>query len=137
MHAGAHSYLLIFRETSLESYEALSPDERRQAMHRWNGWCDALAAQGKLQAGNTLDSTGRVVSRARGTRAVDGPFTETKELIAGYFQLAAASQEDATAIAEQCPFLEYGMTVEVRPVAQACHLARSLGWETMREPTSA
>jgi hypothetical protein len=137
MDTGAPSYLLIFRETSLERYEAMSTDERRQAMHAWNDWCDALAAQGKLQGGNTLDSTGRVVSRARGTRAVDGPFTETKELIAGYFLLAAASLDEATAIAEQCPFLPYGMTVEVRPIAQACHLARSLGWQTMREPASA
>lgn len=137
------SYLLIFRETSLDAYDALSPDERRQAMGRWNGWCDELAAQGRFLGGNTLESAGRVISAAPGipagrrARASDGPFAEAKELVGGYFLLSAAGLDEATAIAERCPFLEYGMTVEVRPVAAACHLARSLGWETMREPAGA
>ncbi|HEX6630456.1 MAG TPA: YciI family protein [Gemmatimonadaceae bacterium] len=141
--SAAGSYLLIFRETSLASYDALSPDERRQAMGRWNGWCDELAAQGRFLGGNPLEPAGRVVAAtpgvnaARGARTTDGPFAEAKELVGGYFLLSAASLDEATAIAERCPFLQYGMTVEVRPVAGACHLARSLGWQTMREPASA
>ncbi|HEU4631425.1 MAG TPA: YciI family protein [Gemmatimonadaceae bacterium] len=139
----AGSYLLIFRETSLASYDALSPDERRQAMGRWNGWCDELAAEGRFLGGHPLEPAGRIVSAARRgqaarhARPIDGPFAEAKELIGGYFLLSAASLDEATAIAERCPFLQYGMTVEVRPVTGACHLARSLGWETMREPASA
>lgn len=78
---------------------------------------------------------GRVVSRAGGVRAVDGPFAEAKEVIGGYFLLTAADLDEATAIAEGSPNLDYGMTVDVRPIAPACHLARSLGWQTMREPT--
>ena len=46
----------------------------------------------------------------------------------------AADLDGATELAEACPLLEFGMTVEVRPVAGACHLAIALGWETMREP---
>jgi hypothetical protein len=30
-----------------------------------------------------------------------------------------------------------GMTVEIHPVAPACHLTLSLGWVTMREPERA
>jgi hypothetical protein len=45
--------------------------------------------------------------------------------------------DEATAIARECPNLPHGMEVEVRPIAQACHLARSLGWETMRGPAVA
>lgn len=137
MSTTASNYLLIFRETALERYDDMSHEQRLQAMRRWNGWLDALVAQGKMQGGNTLDSSARIVSNTNGTRTVDGPFAEAKELIAGYFLLTARSLDEATAIAEQCPFLEYGMTVEVRAVAQACHLARSLGWETMQEPASA
>ncbi len=127
-------YLLIFRESAPERYAAMTPEERRQALQRWNDWCDELAAQGRLQHGNTLAPAGRVVSSARVTCAVDGPFAEAKELIGGYILLTAASLDEATALAEQCPSLPYGMTVEVRPVAQACHLAGSLGWATMRGP---
>ena len=66
-----------------------------------------------------------------------GPFAEAKELVGGYFIVTAASLDEATLLAEQCPLLAFGMTVEVRPVAGACHLARSLGWDTMREPATA
>jgi hypothetical protein len=130
--------MLVFRESTPERYEAMTTAERRAALERWNAWCDELAAEGRVQAGNTLAPEGRVVSRAGGARAVapavDGPFAEAKELIGGYLLLAAASLDEATAIAEQCPNLQYGMIVEVRPIAAACHLARSLGWETMRGP---
>ncbi|HEX7051220.1 MAG TPA: YciI family protein [Longimicrobiales bacterium] len=131
------AYLLIFRETTPERYEAMSPEELRAALDRWNAWCDGLASQGKLQAGNTLAPEGRVIRGAGGKGVVDGPFAETKELIGGYILLEAASLDEALALARQCPNLEYGMTVEVRPVAQACHLARALGWETMRGPVEA
>lgn len=134
METGSSTYLLIFRESAPERYEALSREERRQALLRWNAWCDGLLAQGRLQHGNTLAPEGRLVSSSGSRRVVDGPFAEAKEVIGGYFLLEAESLDEATAIAEQCPNLEYGMVVEVRPIAAACHLARSLGWTTMREP---
>ena len=137
MNTDESAYLLIFRESTPERYHAMSAEQRRQALGAWNDWCDALSAQGKLQHGHPLEDEGRVVSRSRGVRPVDGPFAEAKELIGGYFLLAAASLDEATAIAEGCPNLDYGMAVEVRPVAAACHLARSLGMRTMREPTPA
>ncbi|CAN5436349.1 YciI family protein [soil metagenome] len=132
----ASSYLLIFRESAPERYEAMSPVEIRQSLDAWNGWCDSLAARGKLQSGNPLAASGRLVSQGTRPRVLDGPFAEAKELIGGYFQVAAADLDEATALAEECPLLEYGMTVEVRPIAPACHLAVALGWETMREPAS-
>lgn len=134
METGSSGYLLIFRESTPERYQAMSSEQRREALQQWNDWCDGLAAQGKLQHGNTLAPEGRLVSSAGGKRAVDGPFAEAKELIGGYFLLSAADLDEATAIAEQCPNLPYGMVVEVRPIAQACHLARSLGMRTMRQP---
>ncbi len=76
------------------------------------------------------------VGGARGAHVTDGPFAEARELIGGYFLVSAANLDEATAMAQECPFLEYGMTIEVRPVAAACHLARSLGWETMQEPAA-
>lgn len=136
MEAASPAYLLIFRESTPERYEAMSVDERREALRRWNAWCDKLAAQGKLLSGNPLLPEGRVISRARPGGGVDGPFAEAKEMIGGYFLLSAASLDEATAIAEQSPNLPYGMTIEVRPVAGGCHLARSLGLRGMRETIS-
>lgn len=137
MTQNASSYMLIFRESTPERYEELSRKERREALDRWNAWCDRLTGEGRLRDGNTLAPEGRTVAGAGASRVTDGPFAETRELVGGYFLLAAASLDEATAIAEGCPLLPYGMVVEVRPVAGACHLARSLGWETMRGPAEA
>lgn len=135
MQTDSSAYLFLFRETAPERYDAMSTEQRREALRKWNAWMDELAAQGKLQSGNPLHPEARVVSAGRG-RAVDGPFTEAKELIGGYFLLHADSLEEATALAKGCPSLEHGMVVEVRPVAGGCHLARSLGLEGMREPAA-
>jgi hypothetical protein len=126
--------MLIFREAAPERLQTTSTEGRRRSLDRWNAWLDSLAAQGKLQHGHPLESTGRVVSAAGVARAVDGPFAEAKELVGGYILVTASSLDEATAIAEQCPRLGEGLLVEVRPVAQACSLARSLGMRTMREP---
>lgn len=137
MGTATSDYLLIFHEKP-ERYHALPLEERREAMDRWNAWCDELAANGRIRQGNTLGAEGQWVSEGgRGaTHVVDGPFAEAKELIGGYILLAAASLDEATAIARTCPSLRYGMVVEVRPIAQACAFARSLGWETMRGPVA-
>lgn len=137
MATGSSTFLLLVRETSPEAYDPLSPEERRKALDRWNAWVDGMAERGRLLAAHPLESTGRVVSGARGRRVVDGPFAEAKELVGGFFLLADTSLEEATAIAQDCPNLSYGMTVEIRPVAGACHLAHALGLETMREPEGA
>lgn len=131
------AYMLIFRESTPEAYEELSTEERRQELDRWNAWCDSLAGEGRLQHGHPLRAEGRVVSAAGGRRGIDGPFAEAKELVGGYIIVTARDLDAATAIAEQCPLLPFGMTVEVRPVAGGCHLAQSLGWETMRGPATA
>ena len=45
---------------------------------------------------------------------MDGPFAESKEAIAGYWFIQAASLEEAVEIAKGNPCLDYGLTVEVR-----------------------
>ncbi len=84
---------------------------------RWNDWYDGLARAGKVQHGQPLELTGRVVSGERGQVVTDGPYAEAKEAVGGYFFLTVASLDEATDIARQCPGLPLGLTVEVRPVA--------------------
>ena len=53
----------------------------------------------------------------RGGEVVDGPFIETKEAIGGVFMIDAASLDEATALARECPVLRLqNGYVEVRPV---------------------
>jgi hypothetical protein len=48
-------------------------------------------------------------------RITDGPFAETKELVAGFWLLEAPSKEDLIDRLSQCPFA-YGESIEIRPL---------------------
>ena len=136
MSPARRAYMLIFRDTTPEVYEEMSREQTREQLDRWNGWIDEIADAGQMVDGQPLEDGGVVVSAA-GAQAMDGPFAEAKELVGGFFIVQVADEREATAIAGRCPLLEYGMTVEVRPVSPVCHLARALGWETMRGPLPA
>ena len=47
MEPNASPYLLIFRDSSPERYEAMSAEQRQQLLQQWNAWVEGLAAQGK------------------------------------------------------------------------------------------
>lgn len=49
------------------------------------------------------------------TRILEGPFAESKEVIAGYFLIEAPDLDAAVAIAAKCPNAEFG-SVEVREI---------------------
>ena len=85
-----------------------------------------LKAEGTALAGNPLEPQGKVVSGANGRVVSDGPFTESKESIGGYFLLNVATMDQAVAIAQQCPGLPHGIRVEVRPVAPECPIAAEM-----------
>lgn len=91
-------------------------------MTRWNAWYDDLAAAGKAIDGTPLELETRIVAGPRGERVVDGPFAEAKEAIGGYVMLAANDLEEATASAQKHPGLAYGLVIEVRRLAEHCHL---------------
>jgi len=67
-----------------------------------------------------LERTGKIVSGKNGRIVADGPFAESKEAIGGYFLLQVDDLDEAVEIAKDCPALEYGSTVEVRPIAEEC-----------------
>ena len=49
---------------------------------------------------------------------VDGPFTESKEAVAGYILLRVTDLDAATEVAKECPGLDFGMSVEIRPISE-------------------
>jgi hypothetical protein len=57
------------------------------------------------------------VRKGRATKVTDGPFTESKELVAGFYLIEAENMEEATKIASRFPSAPLG-TVEVRPTRQ-------------------
>jgi hypothetical protein len=49
-------------------------------------------------------------------RVTDGPYSESKEVLGGYYMIEAASYDKAIEHARDCPQLEYNGTIEVRQV---------------------
>src|SRR5882724_4103967 len=119
-----NQYLLLFRGT--DWHKGLSPEEVQNVMTQWKNWFDRLSAEGKLKAGQPLEREGKTVSGKKGRVVADGPFAESKEAIGGYFLLQVNSLDEAVAIAKDCPALEYGGKVEVRPIAADCPMAETL-----------
>jgi hypothetical protein len=111
-------YLLLFRGNAWD--RSLSPAELQQTLARFMSWFQQLSADGTLKAGQPLLNDARIVSGKNGRVIADGPFAESKEAVGGYFLIKADSFDEAVAIAQQCPTLEYGSVVEVRPIASEC-----------------
>ncbi len=116
-------YLLLFRGTNW--HEGLSPAEIQRVMTQWRAWFNGLQAAGKVKSGLPLMNEGKVVTGADGRFIVDGPFAESKEAIGGFFLIKVADLDEAVAIAKQCPGLKHGAAVEVRPVAEVCHVMQA------------
>lgn len=90
--------------------------EGRLLYERMLRFTEDLRARGLLTASDSLrsDSEGVRVQVRDGKRAlVDGPFSESKEIVGGFFLVDCKTREEAIAIAAACPAAEWG-TVEVR-----------------------
>jgi len=116
------AFMLLFRNSGPENYAHLSPEQRQQIVTRWNDWFETLVAQGKAVEGQPLEMDTRIVAGPGGARITDGPFPEAKEAIAGYVKLLVRGRDEATAIAQRHPGLEFGLIIEVRELTPHCHL---------------
>jgi hypothetical protein len=104
-------FMLIF----LSDRDAPEDDSVYEEM---GGFAGELARKGKLRGGAPLhpEEEGARVRAKRGKPVVtDGPFTETKEVIGGFFMVECKSLEEAIELAKKCPHHRVG-TVEVRQV---------------------
>jgi hypothetical protein len=118
-------YMLLFRGTNWD--KELSPEQIQKVVADWAAWFERLSQQGKVKGGHPLTNEGKIVSGKQGRTVADGPFAESKEAIGGYFYLQVDGMDEAIKIAQQCPGLDYGAAVEVRPVAEMCTVrARAL-----------
>ena len=112
-------YLLLIMEEG-ERRRTRSAEEGGAAYARMLRFSDGLKARGLLRASDSLksDAEGVRVTVRGGKRAlVDGPFTESKEIVGGFFFLDCATREEAIAIAGECPAAAWA-TGEVREIGR-------------------
>lgn len=114
-------YMLLIVESG-EARRSRPAEEGRRAMERMLRFNESLKARGVCKVSDSLrsDSEGVRLEVRGGKRIVsDGPFIESKEIIGGFFLLDCQTKEEALAIANECPAIEWA-TVEVREIGP-CH----------------
>jgi hypothetical protein len=106
-----------------------SKTEIQAAIDSFYEWHAQLVAAGKFKAGHRLSIESKFVSRLGIT---DGPFTESKEVIGGYWFIIAGSLEEAAGLAAQNPCLACGLSYEIRPLELEAASAYRVSNETPR-----
>jgi hypothetical protein len=113
--------VMVIVKATRESEAGVMPgEELLAAMGRYN---DELVKAGVMLAGEGLhpSAKGKRVRFAGSTRTViDGPFSETKELVAGFWLWQVRSMEEAVEWVRRCPNPMPGESeIEIRPVFEA------------------
>ncbi|MCG8435072.1 MAG: YciI family protein [Gammaproteobacteria bacterium] len=110
-------FMLLLHETPMD-FDGISPEEIQKIIGEYSAWSENLAAKNQLVGGHKLkDEGGRHLSQADGKlRIVDGPYSEAKEVLGGFFIIEAADYNEAVKISEDCPHLKFGGRIELREV---------------------
>jgi hypothetical protein len=119
--------MVIVKATPDSETGTLPSTELLAAMGRYN---EELVRAGVLLAGEGLrPSSAGVRVRFSGSdrSVVDGPFTETKELVAGFWLWQVRSLDEAIEWARRCPNpMPGGGELEIRPVMEADDFGENL-----------
>ncbi len=111
------SYALLIMEPRGQRDEK-NAEQGQDAYARMVRFGEGLKARGLLVGSQSLKSDAdavRVSIRDGKPRLLDGPFSEAKEMIGGFFLLSCETRDEAAVIAAECPAAEWA-TVEVREV---------------------
>lgn len=99
--------------------------EMRQCLQH----ADELQRCGRLLGFQQLEGVASAKSvrrRAGRSTVLDGPFAETKEVLAGFNLVEAASMDEAVRLAQEFPWAQYGC-IEVRPVRDVAAVRQRVG----------
>jgi hypothetical protein len=91
-----------------------SPQDMQANMGKWMSWVENLQKEGKYVSGEALLPGGKLVTGK--TSVTDGPYTEGKEVVGGFFVINANNIQEAVDECQDYPDFEYGGQVQVRPV---------------------
>jgi hypothetical protein len=110
---------MVIVKASKESEAGILPD--REILTKMGKYNEELVRAGVMLAADGLYPTSkgkRIRFSGEKRTVVDGPFAETKELIAGFWLWQVRSMEEAIEWLKRAPF-DGGAEVEIRPVFEA------------------
>ncbi|XVS60562.1 YciI family protein [Actinosynnema sp. CA-299493] len=109
--------LIYSNPESRAIWERLAAEDRTSGLDAYAALDEELAASGELVVSEALADparTTRITVRDGQTLTTDGPFAETKELLAGFYLVDVGTHDRAVEIAARIPEAELGL-VQVRP----------------------
>lgn len=106
-------FMLIFQGGQMNG---ASPGQMQAHMGKWMAWIEKLSKTDQYVAGEPLLPGGKLVAGTLGKTVTDGPYTEGKEVVGGFFIVKAKDMNEAVTISKDCPDFELGATVQVRQV---------------------
>lgn len=119
-------FMLILHETP-GRFRKLSPEQMQQTVERYRSWVDRkLRSTDRLVASDKLkEEGGKVLTKQNGRLSVvDGPYSEAKEVVGGFFLFRAESYNEAIELIADCPHLDFGR-IEIRQTdAMGCNPER-------------
>ena len=108
--------VMVLVKASAESEAGEMPSE--QLLTEMTSFNEELVKNGIMLAGEGLhpsDKGVRVAFSGSERKVIDGPFTETKELLAGYWLWQVKDMDEAIEWLKRAPF-DGGTEIEIRPV---------------------
>lgn len=111
--------VMVIVKANKDSEAGVLPD--KEILTKMGKYNEELAKAGVMLAGEGLQasSKGKRVKFSGAKRSItDGPFSETKELIAGFWLWKVKSMDDAVEWLKKAPF-DGGTEIEVRPLFEA------------------
>ena len=104
--------------TEGDHLEELNADQQKDHIQKVGGYIGKLMQEGRLKSAQPLEMEGTIITSPNG-KLKDGPFNETKEVIAGYFLIEASDLYEAINIARKNPVLDNEKArIEIRPIKQ-------------------
>jgi hypothetical protein len=94
-----------------------SPEAMQANMSKWMAWIDKLNKDGRYVAGEPLLPGGKKITGSH-KNVTDGPYTEGKEIVGGFFVVNAKDINEAVELCKDYPDYENGGTIQVRQVAK-------------------
>jgi hypothetical protein len=93
-------------------WQNVGPEDMQKAIEKYMAWAKKPF---NIDSKRLAEDAGRVIRSQNGkARASDGPYSETKEVLGGFYLIEAANYDEAVARASDHPHIEYGGTIEVR-----------------------
>ncbi len=102
--------LLLYSEPG--KWEKVSPEDMQKAVEKYMAW---TTKPFHVDAKRLGPDGGRVIRSQGGKpRATDGPYSESKEVLGGFYLIEAANYDEAVQRSLDHPHLEYGGTLSIR-----------------------